>query len=84
MPEIAVVTGASEHPAGKSVVRGRYILLKAIDDTNVETLDNGAVLQVGGRIAEIGKFADIVIEEALTNSLRGVLIASELDEDWIK
>lgn len=32
----------------------------------------------------IGKFADIVIEEALTNSLRGVLIASELDEDWIK
>ena len=32
----------------------------------------------------IGKFADIVIEEALTNSLRGVLIASELDEDWVK
>jgi tRNA-2-methylthio-N6-dimethylallyladenosine synthase len=32
----------------------------------------------------IGKFADIVIEEALTNSLRGILIASELDEDWIK
>ncbi|MFO1388170.1 tRNA (N6-isopentenyl adenosine(37)-C2)-methylthiotransferase MiaB [Cellvibrio sp.] len=32
----------------------------------------------------IGKFADIVIEEALTNSLRGVLIASELDDDWIK
>jgi tRNA-2-methylthio-N6-dimethylallyladenosine synthase len=32
----------------------------------------------------IGKFADIVIEEALTNSLRGVLISSELDDDWIK
>ncbi len=32
----------------------------------------------------IGKFADIVIEEALTNSLRGILIASELDEDWVK
>lgn len=32
----------------------------------------------------IGKFADIVIEEALTNSLRGILISSELDDDWIK
>jgi tRNA-2-methylthio-N6-dimethylallyladenosine synthase len=32
----------------------------------------------------IGKFADIVIEEALTNSLRGVLISSELDDDWVK
>ncbi len=31
----------------------------------------------------IGKFADVIIEEALPNSLRGVLIASELDEDWI-
>jgi tRNA-2-methylthio-N6-dimethylallyladenosine synthase len=32
----------------------------------------------------IGKFADILIEEALTNSLRGTLISSELDADWIK
>lgn len=32
----------------------------------------------------IGKFADIVIEEALTNSLRGSLIRSELDADWVK
>ncbi|MBK8186285.1 MAG: tRNA (N6-isopentenyl adenosine(37)-C2)-methylthiotransferase MiaB [Cellvibrio sp.] len=32
----------------------------------------------------IGKFADILIEEALTNSLRGSLIKSELDADWIK
>jgi tRNA-2-methylthio-N6-dimethylallyladenosine synthase len=30
----------------------------------------------------IGKFADVVIEEALPNSLRGSLIASELDSDW--
>lgn len=28
----------------------------------------------------IGKFADILIEEALSNSLRGVLLGSELDE----
>jgi tRNA-2-methylthio-N6-dimethylallyladenosine synthase len=32
----------------------------------------------------IGKFADILIEEALTNSLRGTLVKSELDADWIK
>lgn len=32
----------------------------------------------------IGKFADILIEEALSNSLRGVLVNSELDADWIK
>jgi tRNA-2-methylthio-N6-dimethylallyladenosine synthase len=32
----------------------------------------------------IGKFADILIGEALTNSLRGTLISSELDADWIK
>ena len=31
----------------------------------------------------IGKFADVIIEEALPNSLRGVLIASELDADWV-
>lgn len=29
----------------------------------------------------IGKFADILIEEALPNSLRGVLLGSELDEE---
>jgi len=32
----------------------------------------------------IGKFADILIEEGLTNSLRGSLIRSELDADWTK
>ena len=32
--------------------------------------------------ALIGKFADILIEEALPNSLRGTLIASEADADW--
>jgi tRNA-2-methylthio-N6-dimethylallyladenosine synthase len=32
----------------------------------------------------IGKFADILIEEALTNSLRGSLLSSELDDDWVK
>ena len=32
----------------------------------------------------IGKFADVLIEEALPNSLRGSLICSELDADWVK
>jgi len=31
--------------------------------------------------ALIGKFADVVIEEALPNSLRGTLVTSELEED---
>ncbi len=31
----------------------------------------------------IGKFADVLIEEALPNSLRGSLISSELDSDWV-
>jgi tRNA-2-methylthio-N6-dimethylallyladenosine synthase len=32
----------------------------------------------------IGKFVDIRIEEALTNSLRGSVIGSELDATWVK
>ncbi len=32
----------------------------------------------------IGKFADVLIEEALPNSLRGTLLSSELDADWVK
>ncbi len=31
----------------------------------------------------IGKFAVVLIEEALPNSLRGSLISSELDSDWV-
>lgn len=33
--------------------------------------------------ALIGKFADVLIEEALPNSLRGTLLCSELDADWV-
>ena len=32
----------------------------------------------------IGKFADVLIEEALPNSLRGTLVSSELDAHWVK
>ncbi|WP_299585647.1 tRNA (N6-isopentenyl adenosine(37)-C2)-methylthiotransferase MiaB [uncultured Microbulbifer sp.] len=34
-------------------------------------------------LALIGKFADVLIEEALPNSLRGTLITSELEEDLL-
>lgn len=51
--------GASTVPAGSSIVRGRYILLRAVDDDTVETLEDGGVLQENGRIAAVGRFADI-------------------------
>ena len=46
------------------------------------TENNRAVNFRADNPALIGKFADIVIEEALPNSLRGTLVASELDEDY--
>jgi cytosine/adenosine deaminase-related metal-dependent hydrolase len=51
--------GASGAAAGITIVRGRYLLLRAIDDHTVETLEDAAVLQVDGRIAEIGPFSEI-------------------------
>ena len=51
--------GASSARPGTSIVRGRYILLKALDDEQVDTLEDGAVLQIEGRIAEIGSLAEI-------------------------
>jgi cytosine/adenosine deaminase-related metal-dependent hydrolase len=52
-------SGASGAKAGTSLIQGRYLLLGAIDDNSVETLENGAILQVDGRIAEIGPFAEL-------------------------
>lgn len=51
--------GASSEPPGSSIVRGRYVLTRALDDTHVETLEDAAVYQEAGRIAEIGPFAEI-------------------------
>lgn len=51
--------GASSATSGTSIVQGRYLLLGAIDDNRVETIENGAILQVDGRIVEIGSFAEI-------------------------
>lgn len=41
------------------LVRGRFLLLRALDDDAVETLADSAILTVGGRIAEIGPFAEL-------------------------
>ena len=51
--------GASSTAAGTSIIRGRYLLTRALSDSAVETIEDGAVLQVDGRIAEIGRFDDI-------------------------
>jgi 5-methylthioadenosine/S-adenosylhomocysteine deaminase len=46
-------------PNPKSLVRGRYVLLRTRDAHTVETLVDGAVLVEGGRIVEIGRFAEL-------------------------
>lgn len=51
--------GASGAVAGLSIIRGRHVLTRALDDQRVETISDGAILQIDGRIAEIGRFEDI-------------------------
>src|ERR1700761_8252865 len=43
----------------RSLVRGRHILLKVLDDDSVDVLDDGGILQVDGQIQEIGPFAEL-------------------------
>jgi 5-methylthioadenosine/S-adenosylhomocysteine deaminase len=47
-----------------SLVRGRHILLKALDDDRVDVLDDGAILQIGGRIEEIGSYSELAKKHA--------------------
>lgn len=53
--------GASRNPPETSIIRGRYILLKAADDHTADTLIDGAIFQERGRISEIGPFDEIVV-----------------------
>ena len=50
----------SKAKAEPFLVRGKHVLLRATDDQTVETVDDGAILQVDGAIAEIGAFDDLV------------------------
>ncbi|MBB3059306.1 tRNA (N6-isopentenyl adenosine(37)-C2)-methylthiotransferase MiaB [Microbulbifer rhizosphaerae] len=62
--EGVLVTGVSRKDPGQ--LQGR-------------TENNRVVNFRAGDLGLIGRFADVLIEEALPNSLRGVLVASELD-----
>ncbi|WNZ55446.1 tRNA (N6-isopentenyl adenosine(37)-C2)-methylthiotransferase MiaB [Microbulbifer sp. EKSA008] len=64
--ERVLVTGVSKKDPGQ--LQGR-------------TENNRVVNFRADDLALIGKFADVVIEEALPNSLRGTLVTSELEED---
>ncbi|QFT56095.1 tRNA (N6-isopentenyl adenosine(37)-C2)-methylthiotransferase MiaB [Microbulbifer sp. THAF38] len=64
--ERVLVTGVSKKDPGQ--LQGR-------------TENNRVVNFRADDLALIGKFADVLIEEALPNSLRGTLITSELEED---
>ncbi|HEY0120814.1 MAG TPA: amidohydrolase family protein [Rhizobium sp.] len=50
---------ANENPAG-TITRGRYALLKAIDASSVETVEDAGIFQKGGRILDIGPFERVV------------------------
>ncbi|MCO1333873.1 tRNA (N6-isopentenyl adenosine(37)-C2)-methylthiotransferase MiaB [Microbulbifer sp. OS29] len=64
--ERVLVTGVSKKDPGQLQAR---------------TENNRVVNFRADDLALIGKFADILVEEALPNSLRGTLLTSELDED---
>ncbi|HUN44893.1 MAG TPA: hypothetical protein VMU85_00175, partial [Stellaceae bacterium] len=42
-----------------SIIRGKHIITRALDRHRVEQIDDGAILQRDGIIAEIGSFADL-------------------------
>ena len=49
----------SRPEAPASLVRGRYVLCKARDDREMVVVRDGAVLQVAGRIEEVGPYDDL-------------------------
>ncbi len=42
-----------------SLIRGKYIICKAINRTEVQIIEDGAIFQQDGKIVEIGKYQDI-------------------------
>jgi 5-methylthioadenosine/S-adenosylhomocysteine deaminase len=47
-----------------SLIRGRHILLRALDDDRIDILDDGAILQIDGRIEEIGPHSELTKKHA--------------------
>jgi cytosine/adenosine deaminase-related metal-dependent hydrolase len=39
-----------------TLVRGKYVICKALDRTSVEMIEDGAVFQQDGRIVEVGPY----------------------------
>jgi 5-methylthioadenosine/S-adenosylhomocysteine deaminase len=46
--------------SSSSLVRGKYVICKAIDRHSVEVIENGAVLQQAGKIVAIGAYEDLL------------------------
>ena len=42
-----------------SLIRGRHVITRAIDDREVEIVEDGAVYQVDGEIVAVGAYADL-------------------------
>lgn len=42
-----------------TLVRGKYVITKALSRTEAEIIENGAVFQQDGRIVEVGSYADL-------------------------
>jgi hypothetical protein len=42
-----------------SLIRGRYIVKECNDRNRPEIIGDGAILEIDGKIAEVGSFADL-------------------------
>jgi len=43
-----------------SLIRGKYVICKVLNRTDVEIIEDGAIFQQNGKIVEIGKYADLI------------------------
>ena len=60
-----------------SLIRGKYVICKALSRTEVETIEDGAIFQQDGKIVEIGKYTDLAAKyqpEQVLGSLEHVVI----------
>jgi len=60
-----------------SLIRGKYVICKALSRTEVEIIDDGAIFQQDGKIVEIGKHNDLAAKyqpDQLVGSLEHVVM----------